>query len=72
MELAALVETDENELAKFRDSLSNLATETPRTPLAVVRARKLLSKAGKAVGPAIGKVLTDIAIEAIQKQLGLK
>ena len=72
MELAAQVETDESELAKFRDSLSNLATETPRTPLAVIRARTLLSKAGKVVGPAIGKILTEITTEAIQKQLGLK
>jgi hypothetical protein len=44
----------------------------PRTPLAVARFKKLVVKAGSTIGPAISKLLTDIASEAIQKQLGLK
>jgi hypothetical protein len=72
IELAAEVETDPRELEKLRDSIGDLTTETPRTPLAVARFKKLVAKAGSAMGPAISKILSDIASEAIQKQLGLK
>jgi hypothetical protein len=72
IEMASEVETDPRELEKLRESIGDLATETPRTPLAVARFKKLVVKAGSAMGPAISQILTDIASETIQKQLGLK
>lgn len=72
VELAAQVETDAHGLEMIRQSIEDLAKETPRTPLAVVRIKKFLAKSGEVIGPAIGKVLMDITSEAIQKQLGLK
>lgn len=72
MELAELVESDAVELEKLKQSIGDLATETPRTPVAVARMKKLLVKGGKMIGPSLAKILTDIASEAVQKQLGLK
>jgi hypothetical protein len=72
IEMAAEVESDPHELEKLRESIGDLANETPRTPLAVTRFKKLMGKAGGVLGPALGKILADIANEAIQKQLGLK
>ncbi len=72
MELAELVETDTAELEKLKQSFGDLSTETPRTPVAVARMKKLLVKGGKIIGPSLTKILIDIASDAVQKQLGLK
>lgn len=72
MELAELVETDAAELDKLRQSIADLSIETPRTPVAVARMKKLLVKGGKIIGPSLTKILTDIASEAVLKQLGIK
>jgi hypothetical protein len=72
VELAAQVETDAHELEMIRQSIEDLATETPRTPLAIVRIKRLWAKSEEVIRPAIGKIFMDIASEAIQKQLGLK
>ena len=66
LELDALSDEEQSALAK---NLDDLVRETPRTPLAVTRTKKILSKVGAEAYDVFRKLLVDITSEAIRKQL---
>ncbi len=49
--------------------IKDLVSETPRTPLAILRIQKLLSKVGKPVGDAVQGVLVGIVSESIKRKI---
>lgn len=53
------------------ESFRELTKDTPQTEVAVVRVKKLIAKAGPAIGSGLKQVLVSVATEAVKKQLGL-
>jgi hypothetical protein len=66
LEADALTAVEQKQLTEAFD---DLVRDTPRTPVAVSRTRKLLSKAGKTIADGVRDILVDIASEAVKKQL---
>jgi hypothetical protein len=62
---------NEAEKAELSKSIADLASDTPRTPVAVAKVKRILSKVGSDAYQAILKVITDVATEAAKKQLRL-
>lgn len=62
---------DEASLDTFRQSLPELGKDTPRTELAVVRAKNFIAKAGSTVGPALTKMMFDLGTDAVKKHFNL-
>jgi len=54
---------------QFRQSLNDIVKQTPNSPLAVTRFRKLLSKGGRLVSDGLRDILVDVLSEAIKKQI---
>jgi hypothetical protein len=67
--LAAESELNEQEREQLESSLRDVLTDTPKTEVASVRIKRLLSKAGKEVGGALRKVIVDVASEAAKKTI---
>lgn len=65
-----IVEIDRADLDKAKAALVALTSDTPQTPVAVVRVKKMLEKAGPAIGGGIKDILVGIATEAAKKGLG--
>jgi hypothetical protein len=55
--------------AKIRQSLADIAKDTPATSLAVIRLKKMVGSAKDAVGQALWKMAVEIATEAAKKSL---
>ncbi|MFI5269488.1 MAG: DUF2321 domain-containing protein, partial [Chloroflexota bacterium] len=53
----------------FGDSLDDLVRETPNTPVAVARFKRLATKAGRTVADGLRSILVDVFSEAIRKQI---
>ncbi len=69
-ELADIVDslsTDEREILK--GTLPDLVAITPRTPVAEMRFKQLMKKAGQGVAGAFRTILIDIVSEAVRKSL---
>lgn len=66
-----LEELSADEKAKLRESIAFLTKDSPKTELASIRFKKILSKANTAIGNAIISIITSIATDAAKKQLGI-
>ncbi len=62
---------DEAGLETFKQSLSELGKDSPRTELAIVRAKHFISKAGSTVGPALAKMVLELGTDAVKKHFKL-
>ena len=67
-ELANEIFTPEESI-QVQQSLENIVRETPNTPVAIVRFKKLMSKAGQTVASGFRDILVDVVSEAIKKQI---
>lgn len=65
-ELSGLTAQDRELLAR---SLDDIVQDNPRTELAAMRVKRILGKAGKEASDALKAILTDIASEAVRKQI---
>jgi len=54
---------------QFRQSLNDMVKQTPSTPLAVNRSKKLLLKGGRLVSDGLRDILVDVLSEAVKKQI---
>jgi hypothetical protein len=54
---------------QLQQSLSDLVKQTPYTPIAVNRVKKLLAKGGEWVSDGLREILVDVLSEAIKKQI---
>ncbi|MBN1538290.1 MAG: DUF2321 domain-containing protein [Anaerolineales bacterium] len=54
---------------KFKSTLDDLVTDNPRTELAVIRFKKIMSKVGKDSYEAIKSILVDIVSETVRKSI---
>jgi len=59
----------EKEKVELSGTFGDLVADTPRTPVAVGRFRRLVEKAGPVAGKALYSVLVDVASEAVRKEL---
>ena len=66
--LDGLTDTEKSELTK---NIADLASDTPKTPLASARVKRILAKLGADAYQVAIKVVTDVATESAKKQLGL-
>lgn len=57
------------ENVQFQESLNDLVRQTPQTPLAVSRFKKLMTKAGPAAANGVRDILVDVVSEVIKKQI---
>lgn len=57
------------ERQQLEKSIDDIVRETPGTPLAATRFKKILSKAGKATAGAFRDILVDITSEAAKKMI---
>lgn len=64
-------ELNASEKETLKASLGELTTDNPRTELAAVRFKKLVSRAAPVVGGAIKDIMISIATDAAKKSLGL-
>jgi hypothetical protein len=67
-----LAEADQLTVAEresLNSSLNDLVRDTPSTPVAVNRFKKLLPKAGHEIAEAVRSIIVDIASEAVKKSL---
>ena len=69
LEIAETIELTETERIKLKDDFESLTKEGPKTQVAIVRIKSILSKAAKPTGDAIKSVLTSVVSEAIKKAL---
>lgn len=53
------------------ESIPDIIAETPGTPLATVRFKKVLSSVGKVTAEALAKTLLDVACSFVKSSLGL-
>ena len=65
-ELAGLTEEEKKALG---DSLDDLVRETPKTPVAITRFKRLVAKAGTGAAEGFKTLLLDIVSEAVRKQI---
>jgi hypothetical protein len=59
------------ERSKAKESFIDITKDTAQTEVAIVRIKKLLTKAGPVVGDALKQIIVSIATEATKKQFGL-
>ena len=55
----------------LKQSILELAQDSPKTEVASVRYKKLLKKSGESIGQALNSMVTSLATEAAKKLLGL-
>jgi hypothetical protein len=68
--------TDESDLSAddkqtLKSAIVELTVDTPKTELASIRYKKLLAKAGPAIGSAMNKIVVTVATEAVKKAMGI-
>jgi hypothetical protein len=66
-ELIDELDESEEERTKLTNSLVDLASDTPRTPLAAERMKKALAKLGEHAGIALREIIVDISSETAKK-----
>ena len=59
------------EKTRLAESVSELAQDSPSTPVAVARVKKLAVKVGKEGWGLLQKILIDVASDTAKKMLGL-
>ena len=64
-----ITEISEDERDILNQSLDELVKDTPQTKVAIVRFKKIVSKAGKEVANAFREILIDIVSEAVRKMI---
>ncbi len=64
-----LDELDDAQRIQLKASIDDIAGDTPRTELAVMRAKKLIAKVPSALGDTVRKILVDVASEAALKMM---
>lgn len=57
------------ERKQFQESLTDLVKQTPNSPLAVSRFKKLLAKGGKVLSDGLRDILVDVMSEAVKKTI---
>lgn len=62
-------ELDSEEKEKLQESLNDLVKESPKTPLAEKRFKKIMTKVGKESYEGMKTILTDILSEAVKKSI---
>ena len=62
---------DEESKGKALEAIPDLIANTPSTPLAEARWKKVLSKVTKSAGEGLRTILIEVATEAVKKSLGL-
>jgi hypothetical protein len=60
---------DDNEKGILSRSLDDLVRETPNTPVAVARFKKLVAKAGGAAAEGFKSILVEVLSEVVKKQI---
>ncbi len=71
-ELSALLDDlSDEEKQEIEESIRELSSDTPKTPLAAAKVRRLLGKMGQDAYKLTIRVITDVATEAAKKELGL-
>lgn len=70
-ELILLGEVPEADKQALIADLPALTVDTPRTPVAMARMSRFLSRAGAPIAAAVRDILVDIAGETVKKSLGL-
>ena len=69
-EFASIIETlTEDERDQLKETIPDLLQDTPRTPVAESKFKKLMTKAGKDAYEGMKKILTDIVSETLKKTL---
>lgn len=68
---AEISDVDANEIERLRESIPNLAANTPASGLAVTRWKKLLARAGGEAGTFIRKLLGEIVTTEIKRHMGI-
>jgi len=58
------------EKTRLSESVAELAQDSPQTPVAVARVKKIAMKVGKEGWGVFQKILTDVASDAAKKMLG--
>jgi hypothetical protein len=64
-----LENVNESDRVRIKESLGEIAKDSPATSLAVIRLKKLLGTATDAIGRALWNAAIDIATEAAKKGL---
>ena len=59
----------DDEKSRLKSVIDDLAIDGPRTELAASRFKKLMLKAGQAVGSAFYKIAVDVASDAAKRPL---
>ncbi len=57
------------EKAAFKENINELTADTPMTPVATHRIKKVLSKLGQGTADAIGKIIITVVTEATKQAL---
>ena len=64
-----LDQLDQDEKDKLNGSIGELVRDSPQSPVAAVRFKRLIEKAGGTAADAIRRIVMDLASEAIKKQI---
>jgi hypothetical protein len=67
--VAESMKLTEDEKALLTKSLHEIVAETPTTPAAAERVKRLIKKAGPGIGAALSKIVTTVASDAARKIL---
>lgn len=62
---------EDAEREKAKESFIDLTSDTPQTTVAAARIKKLMAKAGPAIGSGLREIVVSIATDAAKKSLGL-
>ncbi|HXJ38762.1 MAG TPA: DUF2321 domain-containing protein, partial [Bryobacteraceae bacterium] len=60
------------ERAELKTSLGDLTSDSARTPLAVMRVKKVLAKIGPEAGKGLLQIVVSVLTEEAKRQFGLK
>lgn len=60
-----------DEKATLKKSFDDLTADTPRTPVAATRLKKIVAQAGPVAGKVLSKIIVNFATEAAMKLTGL-
>jgi len=69
LELVKELELSEENQEIINENINDIITETPKTDLAVIRFKKVMSSIGKNASEMFKNILTNILSEAIKKQI---
>ncbi|SRR5713101_513927 len=60
---------NDNEKGILSRSLDDLVRETPQTPVAILRFKRLVSHAGTAAADGLKSILVQVAVESVKRQI---